>query len=69
MDKLQTSALTSAEQVHRKSVSRRAFSREGDHVVIDLRLAYIADGANKCSLRADPPCAMTGLCLGHYAEY
>ena len=37
------------------SVNRRAFSREGGHVVIDLRLAYITDGANGCSLRADRP--------------
>ena len=42
---------------HNMSVNRRAFSREGGHVVIDLRLAYITDGANGCSLRVDRPVA------------
>jgi hypothetical protein len=47
------------------SVNRRAFSREGGQAVIDLRLAYIADGANGCSLRADRPVA--GGSLSEYA--
>ena len=42
---------------HNMSVNRRAFSRDGGHVVIDLRLAYISDGANGYSLRADRPLA------------
>jgi hypothetical protein len=46
-------------------VNRRAFSREGGQVVIDLRLAYIADGANGFSLRIDLPVA--GGPLSEYA--
>ncbi|CAI8963024.1 hypothetical protein EMIT0P294_50042 [Pseudomonas sp. IT-P294] len=60
---LKISTLPSAEHRHNKSMSRRAFFAEGGHGVSDLRLAYIADGANECSLRADPPWSLTGLYL------
>ncbi|MCY1407893.1 hypothetical protein D9M71_232050 [compost metagenome] len=63
MDKPWTSKLPRVEQTHSNSVNVRAFSREGGHLAIDLRLAYIADGANGCSLRADRSCWLTGPCF------
>jgi len=57
------SRLPSVEQAHSNSVNRRAFSREGGHMVIDLRQAYIADGANGGSLRADRSSWLTDLCF------